>query len=53
MYDLSIRSTATKYIKLNTKTQKFLLCKWKFDDFFIYFDRGDKETEGEKKSFLF
>ena len=27
----------------------FLSFKWKFDDFFIQFDRGDKKTEGEKK----
>ena len=27
-----------------------MLCKWKFDDFFIHFDKGDKKKEGEKKS---
>ena len=47
IYDLSIGSTETKYIKLNTKTQNiFLLFKWKFDDFFIHFD---KKTKGQKK----
>ena len=52
--DLSIASTKTKYIKLNTKTQNiFLSFKWKFDDFFIHFDRGDKKTKGEKKVFSF
>ena len=52
-YDLSIASTKTKYIKLNTKTQNIsFLFKWKFDDFFIHFDRGDKKKK-EKKSFLF
>ena len=47
--DLSIGSTETKYIKLKPKI--FLLCKWKFDDFYIHSDRGNKKTEGEK-SFL-
>ena len=28
-------------------------CKWKFDNFFIHFDRGDKKTEREKKVFSF
>ena len=26
----------------------FLSFRWKFDDFFIHFDRGDKKTEGKK-----
>ena len=30
-----------------------MLCKWKFGDFFIHFDQGDKTTEGEKKMFSF
>ena len=53
IYDQSIGSTKTRYIKLNTKTHFILSFKWKFDGFFIHFDRGDKKTEGEKKSFLF
>ena len=40
MYDLSVASTKTKYIKLNTKTQNiFLSLKWKFDDFSIHFNK--------------
>ena len=52
-FDQSIRSTETKYIKLNTKTPNIFCHLNEFDDFFIHFDRGDKKTEGEKKfSFL-
>ena len=29
-----------------------MLFKWKFDNFFIHFDRGDKKTEWEKKNFF-
>ena len=53
-YDLSIGSTETKYIKLNTKTQNIFCCvNENLTTFFIHFDKGDKKTEGEKKSFLF
>ena len=49
-YDLSITSTKTKYIKLNTKTQNIFCC---LNDFFIHFDRGHKKKKGEKKVFSF
>jgi hypothetical protein len=51
---LSIASTKTKYIKLNTKTQNiFRFVNENLTTFFIHSDRGDKKTEGEKKfSFL-
>ena len=39
------------YIQI-LKPKYFLSLKWKFDDFFIHFDRGYKKTKGEKK-FLF
>ena len=39
-------------LKLNTKSQFFLLFKYLFDDFFIHFDRGDNKTEEEKKVFF-
>ena len=44
--DLSIASTKTKYIKLNTKTHN-IFCR--LNESFIHFDRGDKKTKGEKK----
>ena len=44
--DLSIGSTETKYIKLNTKTQNIFCC---VNENLMTFDRGDKKTEGEKK----
>ena len=54
LFDLSIWSTETKYIKLNTKTQNiFCYVNKKLTTFFIHFDRGDKKTEGEKKIFFF
>ena len=52
--DLSIGSTETKYIKLNTKTQNiFCYVNENLTTFFIHFDRGDKKTEGEEKVFFF
>ena len=47
--DLFIGSTEIKYIKLNTKSQNIFCSVDK--NFFIHFDRGDKKTEGKKKSF--
>ena len=52
-YDISIGSTETKYIKLNTKTKNIFCCvNENLTTFFTHFDRGVKKTEGEK-SFLF
>ena len=48
--DLSIGSTETKYIKLNTKTQN-IFC-FVNENLTPFYDREDKKTEGEK-SFLF
>ena len=53
-YDLSIASTRTKYIKLNTKTQKYFCCLNENLMTFLYtLTGGDKITEGEKKVFSF
>jgi hypothetical protein len=42
--DLSIGSTETKYIKLNTKTQNIFCCvSENLTTFFIHFDRGRKK----------
>ena len=53
-HDLSVASTKTKYIKLNTKTQNIFCCvNENLTTFLIHFDRGDKKTEGEKKVLSF
>ena len=50
--DLSIGSTETKYIKLNTKTQNIFCCVNENLMTFLYtLTGGDKKTEGEKKVF--
>ena len=48
--DLSIGSTETEYIKLNTKTQNMFCCVNENLTTFLY--RGDKKTEGEKSFIL-
>ena len=51
--DLSIRSTETKYIKLNTKTQNIF---WRLNEnlmTFLYTLTGATRKQMEKKSFLF
>ena len=49
--DLSIGSTETKYIKLNTKAQNiFCYVNENLTTFFIHFD---KKTDGEKIGFFF
>ena len=47
-----LNSFVMELFDLILKPKIFLLCKWRFDDFFIHFDKGDKKTEGEK-SFIF
>ena len=49
IYDLSIASTKTKYIKINTKTQNIFCCLDEKFTTFLYTDRGDKKTKEEKK----
>ena len=51
--DLSIGSTETKYIKLNTKTQNIFCCVNENLTTFYTLWQGDKKTEGEKKVFFF
>ena len=52
IYDLSIGSTETKYIKLNTKIQNIFCCvNENLTTFLHTLTGGDKITEGEKKSF--
>ena len=51
--DLSIGSTETKYMKLNTKTQNIFCCVNEDLTTFLYnLNKGDKKKEGQKKSFL-
>ena len=52
-YDLSIGLTETKYIKLNTKTQKVFCCANENLMTFLYTLIGATRKEKEKKSFLF
>ena len=52
--DLSIGSTETKYIKINTKTQNIFCCVNENLTTFLYtFTGGNKKTVGEKKVFSF
>ena len=52
--DLSIGSTETKYIKLNTKTQNIFCCVNENLTTFLYtLTEGNKKTEEEKKVFFF
>ena len=47
-FDLSIGSTETKYIKLNTNTQNISCCANENLTTFSYTLTGGQETEGEK-----
>ena len=52
--DLSIGSTETRYIKLNTKTQNiFCGVNENLTTFSYTLNRGDKKTYVEKKGFFF
>ena len=51
--DLSIGSTETKYIKLNTKTPNFFCCFNENLTTFLYTLTGAARKQKEKKSFLF
>ena len=51
--DLSIGSTETKYIKLNTKTQNIFCCVNENLTTFLYTLTGGTRKQIEKKSFLF
>ena len=53
IYDLSIGSTETKYIKLNTKTQNIFCCLNENLTTFLYTLTGGTRKQKEKKSFLF
>ena len=55
MIILSIGSTETNYIKLNTKTQNIFYCVNENLTTFLYTltPCQEKKTEREKKSFLF
>ena len=53
LYDLSIGSTETKYIKLNTKTQTIFGCVNENLTTFLYTLIGGTREQKEKKSFLF
>ena len=50
--DLSIGSTETKYIKLNTKTQNIFCCGNKNLTTYLYTMTGGQENRRRKKSFL-
>ena len=52
-FDLSIGSTETKYIELNTKTQNIFSCVNKNLTTFLYTLTGGKRKQKEKKSFFF
>ena len=51
--DLSLGSTETKYIKLNTKTQNIFCCVNENLTTFLYTLTGGTRKQKEKKSFLF
>ena len=53
MYDLSITSTKTKYIKLNAKTQN-IFCRFNENlTTFLYTLTGGQKNRREKKVFFF
>ena len=52
-YDLSIGSTETKYIKLNTKTQNIFCCVNENLTTFLYTLTGGTRNQKEKKKFSF
>ena len=52
-YDLSIGSTETKYIKLNTKTQNIFCCVNENLTTFLYTLTGGTRKQKEKKVFFF
>ena len=52
-YDLSIGSTETKYIKLNTKTQNIFCCVNENLMTFLYTLTGGTRKQKEKKVFSF